>query len=93
MMKKYVTYYDIESDMVLSKECLEFFYDAEEPTRFSFTPVDDPIVIYKSVVIAHPLIAIHGNEYRTKIHVTGYQQLKTGNTGKTETIITIEPMV
>jgi hypothetical protein len=87
-MNRYVEYYDVESDSVVTKKCLEF--SSESPKSFSFLPVDEPVKFYKTIVIDHPLVFVYGNEYRTRIDVSGYQYNKKGNVIKTETRITIE---
>lgn len=87
-MKVYVSYYDIESDSIVDKDCYDVVYNGDDPSVFSFTPVDAPVKIYKSIIINHPIVEIyHDTDGGTKIQITGYQTLKGGHVGKTKTLI------
>ena len=83
-MKFKVSYYDYEADKHLTKDCdrMEF-----KDGYFSFYPVDNPVKIYKSIVIDHPKVNIYQDRDRMKIIVTGYQCMKDGGYWRTETII------
>lgn len=83
-MKFKVSYYDFDTDKHLTKDCdkMEFKDDI-----FSFYPVDNPVKIYKSVIIDHPKVAIYQDRDRMKIIVTGYQYMNDGGYWRTETII------
>lgn len=70
-MKAKVTYYDIEVDKVVEKECECFHVDYGED-EFSFTPIDNPPTIYKSRTVLSPKIS------------TTYSMLKVGATQKVE---------
>lgn len=83
-----VNYYDIETDQVVEKSCLDIIYNQED-YQFSFTPVDDPPQIYKSVVIDRPIVQIYQNERNVRIIVEGYQYMKSGGHWKTKTVIDI----
>lgn len=81
-----MTYYDIDTDSSLTKDCWDIAYnDVDE--NFSFTPVDNPVKIYKSVIIDHPKVSIYQNDKGLRITVRGYQYLKSGGYGKTLTVI------
>ena len=84
-----VTYYDIESDSRITKTCYDFQYP-ENCSTFKFTPVDDPVTIYKSIVIDRPLISIYQTNSGVRITVEGYQYIKSGGYWKTDTIIECE---
>ena len=60
-MKFKVSYYDYEANKHLTKDCdrMEF-----KDGNFSFYPVDNPVKIYKAVIIDHPKVSIH----QTKIN-------------------------
>ena len=45
--------------------------------------------MFKTLMISHPIVTMFCNEYRTKIHISGYQQTKNHGYSKTETTITI----
>jgi hypothetical protein len=86
IMKFKVKYYDYDSDKVVEKDCFDFDY--EEPNKsFYFTPVDNPVKSYKSVVIDSPVAYIGYNNGKLKILVEGYQYTKSGGYWKTKTII------
>ena len=86
-MKKIVNYYNIDSDCAVERECLDFHYDMENPAKFEFTPKLDKM--FQTLMISHPIVSMHCNEYRTKIHISGYQQTKNHGYSRTETTITI----
>ena len=83
-MKFKVSYYDYDTDKYVMKDCdrMEF-----KDGNFSFYPVDNPVKIYKSIVIDHPKVAIYQDRDRMKIIVTGYQYMNDGGYWRTETII------
>ena len=83
-MKFKVSYYDYDSDKYVTKDCDRMDFSNGE---FYFYPVDNPVKMYKSVVIDHPKVSIHQNKDRMKIIVTGYQYAGEGNYERTETII------
>lgn len=85
-MKFKVTYYDIETDSSLVKDCYDIDYNTVDD-NFSFTPVDNPVTIYKSVIIDHPKVSIHKNDLGIRITVKGYQFVKNGGYSKTTTTI------
>lgn len=86
-MKFKVKYYDYDSDKTIEKDCFDFEYDTKE-NKFSFTPVDNPVKIYKSVVIDSPVTYIGYNDNEQVILVEGYQMIKDGGYWKTKTTIT-----
>jgi hypothetical protein len=58
------------------------FYDGV----FEFMPVDDPIKIYKSIIIDHPIFSVSQNNTGfISISVVGYQCTKNGFYEKTTT--------
>jgi hypothetical protein len=58
------------------------FYDG----IFEFMPVDDPIKIYKSIIIDHPIFSVSQNNTGfISISVVGYQYTKNGFYEKTTT--------
>jgi len=81
-MKFKVSYYDHDSDKFVTKDCDKMDFSNGE---FSFYPVDNPVKIYKAVIIDHPKVSIHQNNNRIKIIVTGYQCMKDGDYWKTNT--------
>lgn len=87
-MKFKVTYYDYDSDKVLEKDCFSFNYETKD-NSFSFTPVDDPVKIYKAVTIdrSDMFIGYQDGNKRFKIVVDGYQYVKSGGYWKTKTTI------
>jgi len=84
-MKFKVTYYDYDSDKAVEKDCFDFDYKTNN--TFAFTPVDNPVKSYKSVVIDSPVAYIGYNNGKLKILVEGYQYTKSGGYWKTKTII------
>ena len=83
-MKYKVSYYDYEANKHLTKDCDRMeFKDGE----FHFCPVDNPVKIYKSVIIDHPKVSIHQNKDKLSISVEGYQCMKSGGYWKTNTTI------
>lgn len=87
-MKFKVTYYDIETDKSITKDCVEMDYNnRDDENTFSFMPVDNPPKIYKSIVIDHPKISIHQHDGDIRILITGYQYMKSGGYNKTSTTI------
>jgi hypothetical protein len=85
-MKFKVTYYDIDTDKAVTKDCIHTDYNTVDK-NFSFMPVDNPPRIYKSLIIDHPIVGIYQNEYGLKIIVEGYQMVKSGGYWRTKTII------
>lgn len=83
-MKYKVSYYDYEANKHLTKDCdrMEF-----KDGNFSFYPVDNPVKIYKAVIIDHPKVSIHQNKDKLSISVEGYQYMKDGDCWRTTTII------
>ena len=86
-MKFKVKYYDYDSDNTIEKDCYDFDYETKD-NAFAFTPVDNPVKIYKSVIIDSPVTYIGYNNGKLKIIVKGYQMTKDSGYWKTETIIT-----
>ena len=82
-MKFKVSYYDYNTDKNVTKECYRMsFYDGV----FEFMPVDDPIKIYKSIIIDHPIFSVSQNNTGfISISVVGYQCTKNGFYEKTTT--------
>jgi hypothetical protein len=85
-MKFKVTYYDIETDSSVVKDCCEINYDGKG--NFLFTPVDNPVKIYKSITINRPEVSIYQSEGKIRIVVDGFQYIK--NYGYDKTITKIE---
>ena len=85
-MKFKATYYDYETGKQVTKNCVEIDYNNFE-RNFSFTPVDDPPSIYKSVIIDQTRLSIYQNERGIRIIVEGYQRMKDGGYGGTKTTI------
>lgn len=85
-MKFKVTYYDIDIDGSTVKDCYDIDYNTVDDT-FWFTPVDNPVKIYKSIVIDHPKVNIYQNNLGLRIAVRGYQYVKNGGYSKTLTVI------
>lgn len=85
-MKYKVTYYDIETDSSIIKDCYDIDYNIVDD-KFSFTPVDNPVTIYKSITIDHPKVSICQNDFGLRICVIGYQAIKSGGYSSTTTII------
>ena len=83
-MKFKVSYYDYDTDKQITKDCdsMEF-----KDGKFYFYPVDNPVKIYKAVVIDHPIVTIHQNKDKLSISVEGYQYMKDGDCWRTTTII------
>ena len=83
-MKYKVSYYDFDTDKYITKDCdrMEF-----KDGNFSFYPVDNPVKIYKSIVIDHPKVNIYQDRDRMKIIVTGYQCMKDGGSWRSTTEI------
>lgn len=88
-MRTTVTYYDIDIDKAITKNCFEFKFHQKED-YFSFTPVDDPVTMYKSVIINSPTVSIGYSMYGLKMYITGWQMVKSGGYWTTETVIKIE---
>ena len=88
-MKVTVTYYDIETDRSVVKDCLNFQFRPPDEGDFIFCPVDNSPKIYKSVSISHPILNMVYRESTIFIYVTGYQQVKNGGMSKTTTVIKI----
>ena len=84
-MKFKVSYYDFDTDKFVTKDCYRMsFYEG----KFEFMPVDNPIRIYKSVSIDHPIVSISQNDTGfISISVVGYQYMKNGWYDKTTTKI------
>jgi hypothetical protein len=87
-MKFKVTYYNVDTDSSVTKDCICIDYNTIN-TSFSFLPVDDPPTIYKAVVIDNPKVSIYQNDNGiVKIIVDGYQYIaKSGGYWKTTTTI------
>ena len=83
-MKFKVSYYDYDTDKQITKDCdsMEF-----KDGKFYFYPVDNPVKIYKAVVIDHPIVTIHQNKDKLSISVEGYQYMKEGGCWRTTTTI------
>lgn len=83
-MKFKVSYYDYDTDKHITKDCDRMeFKDGE----FHFYPVDNPVKIYKAVVIDHPKIELYQHKNTLKIHIEGYQCMKNSGYWKTNTTI------
>ena len=82
-MKFKVSYYDYDTNKYVTKECYHMsFYNGV----FEFMPVDDPIKIYKSIIIDHPIFSVSQNNTGfISIYVVGYQYTKNGSYEKTTT--------
>jgi hypothetical protein len=88
-MKMLVTYYDIETDLSVTKDC--FCISNNDINTFEFTPVDNPVKIYKSVVLSHPIINVFCIDGRKiKIVVSAWQYTKDGY-ALTKTVIFNDP--
>lgn len=85
-MKFKATYYDVETDKSVTKNCIDITYEAMDKS-FSFMPVDDPVRSYKTVTIDHPRVSVHQNDRGISIIVDGYQCMKDGGYGRTKTTI------
>ena len=83
-MKFKVTYYDYYTDSVVTKDCHSLTWTQG---LFEFVPVDNPVKIYKAVIIDHPKVSIHQNKDKLSISVEGYQYMKDGDCWRTTTII------
>ena len=86
-MKFKVTYYDIDTDSTVTKNCESISDYKTTDESFSFCPVDDPPKIYKAVVIDRPTISIYQHKDKIRIIVDGYQYMKSGGYWKTKTTI------
>ena len=84
-----VSYYDYDTDKIVEKTCFSFDHDTKDDT-FQFVPVDNPVKIYKTVVIDCPRVYTNWNDCRFKMVVEGYQYTKSGGYWKTKTIITLK---
>lgn len=89
-MKKTVTYYDIETDSIVTKDCVDIHFAGEKPTEFCFTPVDNPVRIYKQLNIYNPIVSISMKDGSLQIYVSGFQQIKSGGMAHTLTAIRID---
>jgi hypothetical protein len=87
-MNATVEYYDIETDKKVEKKC--FRCDYESGIDFSFCPIDDPVKIFKSIVIKSPTIRVIYSMYGLKMIITGWQLIKDTGYWQTETIIKIQ---
>lgn len=85
-MKATVSYYDIEADKVLEKECFDFGFD--DGDDFNFTPIDNPPKIYKSKCVLSPKIHMSYSRYGLKITVRGFVYVKGGGYEKSRVTIT-----
>jgi len=85
-MKFKATYYDYETGKLITKNCIAITYEAMDKS-FSFTPVDDPVRIYKTVTVNHPRVSVYQNDSGISIIVEGYQCMKDGGYAKTKTTI------
>ena len=83
-MKFKVSYYDYDTDKYVTKDCDRMDYSNGQ---FYFYPVDNPVKIYKAIIIDHPKVTIYQDRDRMKIIVAGYQCLRDGGYWRTETII------
>jgi len=83
-MKFKVSYYDRDTDKQITKDCYRMKFKNDE---FYFYPVDNPVKIYKAVVIYHPIVTIHQNKDKLSISVEGYQYMKEGVCWRTTTTI------
>jgi hypothetical protein len=88
-MKATVTYYDIEEDKAVTKKCFEFSYNSNT-NEFYFTPVDEPVKMYKQLIVDSPTIYMGYATYGLKITVKGWMSVKSGGYSKTTTEIRIE---
>jgi hypothetical protein len=85
-MKFKATYYDVETDKSVTKNCIDITYDAMDKS-FSFMTVDDPVRIYKTVTIDHPRVSVYQNDRGIRIFVEGYQCMKDSGYARTKTVI------
>jgi hypothetical protein len=87
-MKARVKYFDYELNEMVEKNCEDFYYTTSNMFEFEFMPVDDPVRIYKSVVIIRPKIMInYRKEYNElNLMVDGFQYTKNGYSLTTTTI-------
>lgn len=83
-MKFKVSYYDIETDKSVTKDCDKMKFSDDE---FHFYPVDNPVKIYKAVIIDHPKVSIYQDQDRITIYVKGYQCMASGGYWRTDTKI------
>ena len=83
-MKFKVTYYDIDSDSSVTRECFRMGFSSHEV--FEFWPVNVPPNQFKSKCIDHPKITGYQDGETLKIIVKGYQYTKSGGYWKTDTI-------
>jgi hypothetical protein len=86
IMKFKATYYDYETGKLITKNCIAIIYETMDKS-FSFTPVDDPVRIYKTVTIDHPRVSVYQNDRGISIIVEGYQFMKEGGYWRTTTVI------
>lgn len=85
-MKFKATYYDYETGKSVTKNCIDITYEPMDES-FSFTPVDDPVRSYKTVMIDHPRVSVSQNDRGIRIIVDGYQCVKEGGYWRTTTVI------
>jgi hypothetical protein len=90
IMKFKATYYDYETGKSVTKNCIAITYETMDKS-FSFTPVDDPVRIYKTVTVDHPRVSVYQNDRGIKIIVDGYQCVKEGGYWRTTTVIESVP--
>lgn len=88
-MKFKVSYYDYDTDKYVTKDCdrMDFSNGRFSNEEFHFYPVDNPVKIYKAIIIDHPKVTIHQSDNRIKMSIIGYQWTGKGGYERTETII------
>lgn len=91
-MKFKVSYYDYDTDSQVTKKCHDFKYRSNDTHDvFDFTPVDEPVKIYKTVTIDRPHVTIaYTDSYKFKIIINGYQYMDGGYWTTTTTIESVE---
>mgnify|MGYP006919765533 CR=1 FL=1 len=70
-----VNYWDDDSGKMETKKCIQINYDSKDSSRLEFMPVDNPVRIYKSVVITHPVVKIVSDNNKCNIIVDGFRSI------------------
>lgn len=86
-MKVTVNYYDFDEDKTVTKTCFQFNNTVDD---FSFIPIDNPVTIYKSVVIKDAKVSIFYDDNKVTLRVNGWQYIKGGGYDQTQTTILIK---
>lgn len=74
-MNLQVSYDDPDSGDRLTKICLDFHYESGD-SKLEFMPVDDPVKIYKTHVIYHPIIKIDYRRDSLRLDIDGFCYIK-----------------